>query len=77
MAFAEAKAFADKLGVLKDAMHQRGYMLRDMCQLYIANYYEEGSVKSTNHTDTASYQQQRKHTDALREQRERRGRDNA
>lgn len=60
IAYFDAKAVADKLGVLKDAMKDRGFMLRALCELYISNYYEDTSVKGTNRTDTAAYHQQRK-----------------
>lgn len=66
-----AKADADKLGVLKDAMKDRGFMLRALCELYIANYYEENSVKGTNKTDTVAYHQQRKRISDLRDARDR------
>lgn len=59
LAFAEAKAKAGKLGALKDAFKERGYMLRELCSLYLSNYYTQDSVRSTQATDDASYQQRR------------------
>jgi hypothetical protein len=41
------KAEADKLQALKEAFHQRGYMLRDLVQLYISNYFSVNSVRPT------------------------------
>jgi len=48
------------LSALKDAFIQRSYMLRDLCSLFVANYYEESSSKGTNRTDLVTYQQRRK-----------------
>ena len=54
-----AKTKADMLLALKEAFQQRGYMLRDMCSLYVASYYEQSSVQGTSKTDTAVYNRQR------------------
>lgn len=69
--YADAKALSDKLGVLKDSMKDRGFMLRTLCELYISRYYEENSVQGTNSTDTAAYRQIRKRTSDLRDARDR------
>ncbi len=53
-AYMNAKIVADKLGVLKDAMHSRGYMLRDLVQLHVANYFE-----TTSSGDRQVYERQR------------------
>lgn len=42
-AYLEAKTEADILGALKDAFKERGYMLRDLCSLYVSGYYETKS----------------------------------
>lgn len=55
----EAKAEADKLIALKDAFHTRGFMLRDLCSLYLSNYYTEDSARGTSQTDAAVYGKQR------------------
>lgn len=55
----EAKAEADKLIALKDAFHQRGYMIRDLCSLYVANFYEDSSVRETSKTSDAVYTRRR------------------
>src|SRR5258707_11639907 len=54
-AYLEAKAEADKLFALKEAFQQRGYMLRDLAQLFVANYYSRDSVRPTAKTDEAVY----------------------
>jgi hypothetical protein len=45
-AFNEAKHEADKLLVLKEAVAQRGYVLRDLAQLAVANFFETSSISS-------------------------------
>lgn len=70
-AYLTAKEYADKIGALKDAFHARGYMLRDLCSLYVANYFEEGSLRATNRTDLVHYNVQR---DALSNERQKRER---
>lgn len=56
--FVEAKKKADVLSALKEAFHMRGYMLRDLASLTIANYYGETSIKG-HAVDTAVYKRQR------------------
>lgn len=53
--FLAAKTKADKLSALKDAFQQRSYMLRDLVQLYSANYFEESSVKPTRAQEASHY----------------------
>lgn len=43
--YLEAKAFADQIAALKEAFHQRSYMLRDLSALFIANYFERSSIE--------------------------------
>src|SRR5690348_14596091 len=38
--YMEAKTKADLFGAMKEAFAQRGYMLRDLAQLYVSSYYE-------------------------------------
>lgn len=52
-AFMKAKTSADLLVAMKDAFGQRGYMLRDLAQLYIASYFEQSSV---HNADRARYE---------------------
>ena len=54
-AWLDAKTKADRLQALKEAFHQRSYMLRDLVSLYSANYYEEASVKPTKAQDASHY----------------------
>ncbi len=54
-----AKQQADVLSALKDAFQQRSYGIRDLCQLFIANYFEESSVRGNSNTDTVAYQTRR------------------
>jgi len=44
-AYLAAKLEADLWSAQKDAYSQRGYMLRDLCGLYVANYYSESAVE--------------------------------
>ncbi len=55
-----AKRDADLMAALKDAFHQRGYMLRDLASLYVSSYFENNSVKGTSATDSAAYSQTRR-----------------
>ena len=57
--FASAKLKAGKLQALKDAFKERGYMLRELCSLYLSNYFEHNSVKPTQITENASYKRAR------------------
>jgi len=54
-----AKTRADRLLALKEAFQQRGYMLRDLASLYVANYYESSSVQGNSRSDAAVYNRQR------------------
>ena len=66
-AFYAAKERADTLGALKEAFQQRGYMLRDLASLAVANYYEYSSVQGTSSTDTSAYIKNRqKHAEKRR-----------
>ena len=68
--YIEAKQKADVLGALKDAMHQRGYLIRDLAALYTANYFESNAVKETGATDAAVYKRQRQRLADARMRRE-------
>lgn len=57
--YGQAKKEADKLDVLKNAYLQRASMLKRLCELYIANYYEQNSVRVGARQDSVVYQQQR------------------
>jgi hypothetical protein len=59
-AYLKAVTEASMLSALKDSFQQRSYMLRDLCSLFVANYYEQNSVRGTDRTDTVTYQQRRK-----------------
>lgn len=50
-----AKTKADQLQALKDAFQQRSYMLRDLVQLYSANYYEDTSMRPTKAQEASHY----------------------
>lgn len=43
--FMQAKASVDRLAALKDAYSQRAFILKDLCNLWIAGYYTTSSVK--------------------------------
>lgn len=67
-AYVTAKTRADKLEAMKDSFKQRSFMLRDLAQLYVANYYESNSVQGIDRNDTAVY---KKHRERLAEGRKR------
>jgi hypothetical protein len=54
-AYLDAKKEADLLFALKEAFQSRGYMIRDLCSLFTANYFEEASVKPTRDTGRTTY----------------------
>lgn len=58
-AYADARLKAGQLAALKDSFKERGYMLRELCGLFLAGYYEQNSVRSTANTDAALYRQRR------------------
>lgn len=55
----EAKEYADKLGALKDAFRDRSYMLRELGNLYVSNYFQQTSVKPTQATDDMVFARRR------------------
>lgn len=59
-AFLDAKLAADRLGALKEAFTLRGYAIRELCQLFTSNYYQERSVRRDAATDRIVYQSTRK-----------------
>ena len=63
----DAKKEADRLGALKEAFHQRSYMLRDLVSLHNANYFEETSVRSNASQDSLVYNARRARLSAARE----------
>jgi len=65
--FLKAKEQADLLFALKEAFQARGYMLRDLCSLYTANYFEESSARGTAGTDRATYKAGRERMARARE----------
>lgn len=59
-AYQTAKHEADTLANLKEAFATRGYMLRDLCQLYATQYFDKSSVKPTAQTDQVVYRERRR-----------------
>lgn len=59
--YLDAKLEADKLQALKDSFHQRGFMLRDLCNLYVSRYYEQNSVNSGHAVEATHYNAYREH----------------
>src|ERR1700719_230785 len=47
----DAKLQADKINAIKEAVVDRGFALKTLAELAMANYYERNSVKSTMATD--------------------------
>lgn len=66
----DAKRQADLLFALKEAFQSRAYMLKDMCSLYTANYFEESSVRADARTDQATYRMGRERIATARSRRE-------
>lgn len=58
-AYLTAKAHAGKLRALKEAFVERGYLIRELCSLYVSNYYSTSSVRSET-TGDKTYQRQRR-----------------
>lgn len=54
-----AKTQADRLMALKEAFQSRGFMLRDLCSLYQANYFESSSSRPNNQMSDAVYNHRR------------------
>ncbi len=54
-AYATARLQASRLGALKEAFVTKGYRLRDLCTLYVANYFEDGASKATPQTERVRY----------------------
>ena len=67
--YIKAKEQADVLQALKEAFHQRSFMIRDLCSLYVANFFEEGSVKGNNQTDNVQYRERRRLLSDARQER--------
>lgn len=55
----EAKEYAGKLGALRDAFKDRSYMLRELGNLYVSNYFQQTSVKPTQATDEMVFARRR------------------
>lgn len=67
----KAKEVADNAGALKDAFHQRSYMLRELCGLFISNYFQSGTVTAASNTTSDIKAERNK--ELMREARERGG----
>ena len=67
--YMDVKTRADLLLAMKEAFSQRGYMLKDMAQLYVSSYYEQNSVQGTAATDKIAYNSTRKRLSEARERR--------
>ena len=68
--YLDAKRQADLLFHLKEAFQTRSYMIRDLCSLYNANYFEEALAKGTGSTDRATYKAGRDRMAAARGRRD-------
>lgn len=53
--YLKAKHRANQLESLKESFQSRGYMIRDLCTLYAANYYERDSARPTNAGNRTTY----------------------
>ncbi len=59
-AYGDAKLQADKINAIKEAVVDRGFALKTLAELAMANYYERNSVKGTVTTDQFQYNEARK-----------------
>lgn len=59
-AYHNAKTEADMLGALKESFVTRGHHIRDLCQLYTAQYFDTNSVRADANADRTIYQERRK-----------------
>ena len=64
--YIQAKTECDLLQAMKEAFSQRSFMLRDLCSLYVANYFGETSYKSTQATEATHYSATRERLAAAR-----------
>lgn len=68
-AYLNAKEKCDILAALREAFSAKGYALRELCQLYLANYYSQDSIKSEA-PDAVVYKRRRQQLAEARERRE-------
>jgi hypothetical protein len=67
--FLKAKERSELLFALKEAFQSRGFMIRDLCSLYNANYFAEASARGTPETGRATYKAGRERMAQARERR--------
>jgi hypothetical protein len=60
--YLQLKLEADQLAALKEAFQQRNYAIRDLCQLFVSQYFAQDSVKVTAASDELIYQTRRQQT---------------
>lgn len=65
--YVRLKLRAGRLGALKESFKERGHNLREMCNLFVANYFEQASSRPTPNTDAVAYKQQRARVAAARQ----------
>jgi hypothetical protein len=58
-AWLDAKLVTDKLEGMKDSFKQRSYNLRELSNLFVANYYEANSTRGDSRTDEMIYKRRR------------------
>ncbi len=58
-AYGEAKLQADKINAVKEAVVDRGFALKTLAELAMANYYERNSIKDTSVTNELKYNRAR------------------
>jgi hypothetical protein len=64
----EAKKTADLAGGLKDAFHQRRYMLQELCGLFVASYFQTDTMGVNNNNTVQDYRAE-KNRNAMAEKR--------
>jgi hypothetical protein len=69
--YINAKLEADNLVAVKDSYIARGVMIRSLCELYVAGYFSDISVKGTKQTVTqAKYENGKKTLAAIKSKKE-------
>lgn len=65
----KTKERSDKLFALKESFQQRSESLKNLCKLYVANYFEDSSLRGNSATDEVAYHERRKRLGEARRER--------
>lgn len=64
--YIQVKYLAECWDALRNAFQQRGYMLRDLAQLYVAGFFSDISIKESIATNEVQYEESKKRLAAKR-----------